>query len=68
MKIFLEEISSGETVNPGGWNLELERNGEEINVDTLRVLDFRDREFIIKRNLNEMKFFFWKDCHAGCVR
>ena len=68
MNRFLEEISTGETLNPGGWNLELERGNEKINVNTYRVLDLRDKQFDIKLNSDEIKLYLWKECQGGCVR
>ena len=68
MNSFLEEVSIGKTLNPGGWNLELKRGNEKINVNTYRVLDLRDKQFDIKLNSDEIKLHFWKECQGGCIR
>ena len=65
---FLDKISKEETVNPGGWNLDIVKGDEEINIYTYRVLDFRDKQFNISFNSEELKLHFWKECQGGCIR
>ena len=35
---FLQKASSGEGTNPGGWNLEIEKNNEKVGVNHYRVV------------------------------
>ena len=67
MSNFLQKISGGETTNPGGWNLEIEKDDKKVNIDTYRVVGFYSK-FDINKNSDKIKLHFWKECQDGCIK
>ncbi len=64
---FLQKISNGGATNPGGWNLEIEKDDSKVNIDAYRVAGFYSK-FDINQNSDEIKLHFWKECQDGCIR